>query len=196
MYPVREDILDLLDLPALKHPPVITHLRKSKRLATRPLALILLITPKRYRPAKQVARNISSPLSVRSSLYALRGIQIASPPVLSPFKFDPDFYQQGNILNGNIDAEMATYRVVNNRYIKAMRVTHERIIDNAKLNEYKPLEMPDPPRLIRTHLLNFTNIKDLASFFEMFMKDEDFDVIVANTNKYIEQYLIRYLKSN
>jgi hypothetical protein len=52
--------------------------------------------------------------------------------------------------------------------------------------QYEPLEMPDPPRLRCTYLPDFANIKDLTSFFEMFVKDKDFDVIVANTNKYIE----------
>ena len=184
IYLIYRDKFNLLVLLTLKHPLVITHLHKSKRLITRPLALILPITPKCYRPAKQVTCNISSPLSVRSFPYTLCGIKIAGLLVSSLFKFDPDFYQQGSILNGNIDAEMVTYKVANNRYIKAMRVAHERIIDSAKLDEYEPLEMLNPPRLIHTHLPDSANIKDLASFFEIFVKDKDFDIIVTNTNKY------------
>jgi hypothetical protein len=130
-----------------------------------PPAAFLPTTPKRRRPAKKAARNASSPALAISSPYALHGIQIASLAVSSPFKFDPDFYQQGNILNGNIDIDMATYGATNNRHMKAMRVAHKRIIDSAKLDEYKPLEMPDPPRPIRTHLPDFANIKDLASFY-------------------------------
>jgi hypothetical protein len=193
MYPVREDTPDSPALPALEHPPVITHLRRSKRFATGPPpAAFLPTTPKRRRPAKKAARNASSPAPAMSSPYALRGIQIAGPAVSSPFKFDPDFYQQGSILNDNIDVDMATYGAANNRHMKAMRAAHERIIDSAKLDEYEPLEMPDPPRLMRTHLPDFANIKDPASFFEIFVKDEDFDMIVANTNKYAKQYLVRH----
>ncbi len=87
-------------------------------------------------------------------------------------------------MNSNIDVDIATYRAINNRYIKAMRVAHEYIINSIKLDEYKLLEIPNPPYLIRTYLLDFANIKDPASFFEIFVKDKDFDIIIANINKY------------
>lgn len=87
---------------------------------------------------------------------------------------------------------MATYRAANNRHIKAMRAAYKRIINSAKLDEYELLEMPDPPRLMRTYLPDFANIKDPASFFKILVKDKDFDMIVANTNKYAKQYLVRY----
>jgi hypothetical protein len=193
MHPVRDDTRDLPTLPAQGHPLVITHLRRSKRVASGPPpATILPITPKRRRPAKKAVRNASSPAPAMSSPYALCGIQIAGPAVLSPFKFDPDFYQQGSILNGNIDVDKATCGAANNRHMKAMRGAHEHIIESAKLDEYKPLEMPNPPRLLRTYLPDSANIKDPASFFEIFVKDEDFDMIMANTNKYAEQYSVRY----
>jgi hypothetical protein len=42
--------------------------------------------------------------------------------------------------------------------------------------------MPDPPCLIRTYLLETVNIKDPRSFFDLFLKNEDFDIITANIN--------------
>jgi hypothetical protein len=190
MHPVREDTPDL---PAQGHPPVITHLCRSKRLINGPPpAPILPVTPKCYRSMKEATRNILSPPLVRSSPYTLYSIQIYSPLVLSLYKFDNNFYQQGNILNGNIDVDFATYSSANNRYIKALRVSYQCIIDSAKLDEYKPLKMSNPPRPICTHLPDSADIKDPGSFFDIFVNDNDFEEIVTNTNKYTEQYSVRY----
>jgi hypothetical protein len=53
--------------------------------------------------------------------------------------------------------------------------------------------MPEPLRLIRAYLLNSYIVKDLASFFKMFLYNKDFDLIITNINKYIIEYLILYL---
>ena len=52
--------------------------------------------------------------------------------------------------------------------------------------------MPDPPRLLRSVLPDSANINDLGTFFDMFMKIEDLELIVANINKYTEAYTGRY----
>jgi len=67
-----------------------------------------------------------------------------------------------------------------------MRRAHERIINSAKLDKYKPLEIPDPPRLIRTYLPDSANVKDPGSFFNIFLKDDDFNEIIININRYTE----------
>ena len=77
-----------------------------------------------------------------------------------------------------------------------MRETHERIINSVKLDEYEPLDMPDPSCPMRSHLPDSAKVEDPGSFFDMFLKDEDFDMITANTNKYAEQYLTRYPKAS
>ena len=77
-----------------------------------------------------------------------------------------------------------------------MRETHERIINSAKLNEYEPLDMPDPPRPMRSHLPDSAKVEDPRSFFDMFLKDKDFNIITTNTNKYTEQYSTRYPKAS
>jgi hypothetical protein len=87
-------------------------------------------------------------------------------------------------LNGNINAAIATYKAANNYYMKAMRAAHECIINSAKLDEYKPLEMPNPPRLIRTYLPDSTDINNLRSFLDIFLKNDDFNEITVNINTY------------
>jgi hypothetical protein len=131
-----------------------------------------------------------------SSPYCLRSIQISGPPVSSPYKFDEEFYQQGSILNGNIDVDDATYGAANNRHKKHLREAHESIINSAKLEDFEPLSMPDPPRPLRAILPDYTDVKDPGTFFDMFVKFEDFELIVANTNKYTEEYASRYQVSN
>lgn len=89
-------------------------------------------------------------------------------------------------MNSNIDIDNTSYGSVNNRYKKHMCEAHERIINSAKLDEYEQLDMPNPPRLIRTHLPDSANINNPRSFFDLFVKGDDFDDIVMNTNKYTE----------
>jgi hypothetical protein len=62
------------------------------------------------------------------------------------------------------------------------------IIKSVKLKDFKPLEMLNLPRLLCSILLDFTNINDLGTFFNIFMKIEDLKLIITNINKYIEAY--------
>ena len=52
--------------------------------------------------------------------------------------------------------------------------------------------MQEPLRLIRAYLPDSCVVKDPASFFKVFLRDEDFDLIVTNTNKYTVEYLTLY----
>jgi len=56
--------------------------------------------------------------------------------------------------------------------------------------------MLEPPRLIRAYLPDSCIIKDLASFFKVFLRDKDFNLIVTNTNKYTIKYLTLYPKNS
>ena len=56
--------------------------------------------------------------------------------------------------------------------------------------------MLEPLRLIRADWPDLCVIKDLASFFKVFLRDEDFNLIVTNTNKYAIEYLTLYPKNS
>jgi Transposase IS4 len=199
IHPVRDDSPDLpSNRPNLveDHPPVISRLRPRKR----PNPPTLPSTPKRRKPTKRArqGRNDSSPNLAPSSPYRLLNAQFIPGFSLvesSPYRFDEEFYHQGSILNGDIDIDAATYGAVNNRHKKHLCSAHERIIDSAKLEEFSPINMPNPPRPMRSHLSNSADVKDPASFFDMFLKDDDFDMIAMNTNKYAESYAGRYQKA-
>ena len=54
-----------------------------------------------------------------------------------------------------------------------MRKIHEEVIDSAEIDgTFKPLEMPDPARPIRTLLPKDCDIRDPISFFELFFREE------------------------
>jgi hypothetical protein len=99
-------------------------------------------------------------------------------------------------LNGNINVKDVTYNAVNNRHKKHLRDVHESIINSTKLEDFEPLNIPDPPRPLRPILPDSANINDLGSFFDMFVKIEDLELIMRNTNKYAEAYASRYQISN
>ena len=61
------------------------------------------------------------------------------------------------------------------------------------LVDFTPIKMPDLLRLVRAYLLDSYNIDNLASFFELFLRDEDFELIITNTNKYTLEYPTHYL---
>ena len=84
------------------------------------------------------------------------------------------------------------YSAVNNWYKKHLHSAHERIIKSAKLEDFLPIDMPNPPCLLCSHLPDSADIKDPIIFFEIFLKDDDFEMIVMNTNKYAESYAGRY----
>ena len=51
-------------------------------------------------------------------------------------------------------------------------------------------------RLIRAHLPDSCIVKDPASFFEVFLREEDYNLLATNTNKYAKQYLTLYPKNS
>jgi hypothetical protein len=65
---------------------------------------------------------------------------------------------------------------------------HKLIINSAKLKDFKPLSMPNPAYPLYAILPNYTNIKDLRIFFNIFIKIKDFKLIIANINKYAKGY--------
>jgi hypothetical protein len=44
--------------------------------------------------------------------------------------------------------------------------------------------MSNPPRLIRARLSNSCDIKNPATFFEMFIRNKQFDILTRYTNAY------------
>jgi hypothetical protein len=76
--------------------------------------------------------------------------------------------------------------------MKRLREAHEKIINSAILEAFRPIKLLDLPRLIRAYLPDSCIVKDPISFFEMFLRDEDYDLIITNINKYIIEYLTLY----
>ncbi|PMD15241.1 hypothetical protein NA56DRAFT_354308 [Hyaloscypha hepaticicola] len=97
---------------------------------------------------------------------------------------DDDFYNNGQILNGGISPETATYGTANNAHKKHMQISHRQIMDSAKLAPFEPLEMPDPPRLMTTNLPEDCEIDNPISFFEIFFNEGIYELLAKNTNKY------------
>jgi hypothetical protein len=116
---------------------------------------------------------------------------------LLPYIFDEEFYTNNpSILNTIINANIANYRAAHNYYIKRLCEAYKKIIDSAILEAFRLIKLLDLPRLIRAYLLDSCVVKDLASFFEMFLRNEDYNFIITNTNKYIIEYLTLYLKNS
>jgi hypothetical protein len=183
-------------LPPYKgHPLVLSRLRPRKRkltspsppisspLVSSPLATLIRRTqPKRARHR----RNSSSPPPALASLYY---ITVES----SPYIFDEEFYTNNpSILNTAIDADITNYRAIYNHYIKRLREAHKKIIDSTILEAFRPIKLPDLPRLIRAYLPDSCIVKDPISFFEIFLRNEDYNLIITNTNKYTIEYLTLY----
>jgi hypothetical protein len=99
-------------------------------------------------------------------------------------------------LNTAIDADITNYRAAHNHYIKRLRKAYKKIIDSAILEAFRPIKLLDLPRLIRAYLPDSCVVKDPVSFFEMFLRDEDYDLIITNTNKYTIEYLTLYPKNS
>jgi len=64
------------------------------------------------------------------------------------------------------------------------------------LKEFTLLDTLDLARLLRSYLLDSYKVDNLVSFFDFFIRDKDFDLIIANINKYIRVYKTRYLKAS
>jgi hypothetical protein len=54
------------------------------------------------------------------------------------------------------------------------------------------IEMLDLARLMRVMLLEDYDIRDLISFLNIFLGDEQYELLALNTNKYIVAYLEVY----
>jgi len=133
---------------------------------------------------------LSSPLLALASLYYIA-------VKLSLYIFDKEFYTNNlSILNTIINANITNYRAIYNHYIKRLREAYKKIIDSAILEAFRLIKLLDFLRLIRAYLLNSCVIKDLASFFEMFLRDKDYNLIITNTNKYAIKYLTLYFRNS
>jgi hypothetical protein len=116
---------------------------------------------------------------------------------LSPYIFDEEFYTNNpSILNTAIDTDITNYRAVYNYYIKRLREAYKKIIDSAILEAFRPIKLLDLLRPMRAYLLDSCIVKDPISFFEMFLRDEDYDLIITNTNKYAIEYPTLYPRNN
>jgi len=181
-----------LELPPQS--PVNSRLRPRKR---KPIITAPPATPiRRARPSKRVRkrRNSSSPPALSSPYRLIPPIDEGA--ISSPYQFDHDFYHERSILNGNVDSEAATYGAANNRHKKHLREAHEKIIDSAVLEQFTPLDMPDPPRPLRAFLPDSAKVNNPGSFFDLFLKDDDFEMIATNTNKYAEAYPMLYPRNS
>jgi hypothetical protein len=144
------------------HLLVVSRLRPRKRASTP-----TLVTPTRGLAKRtRHRRNSSSPLPAWSSPY--RNLTESSPYI-----FDKGFYNNCEILNGDLTPSGATYGAANNRHEKHLHKAHKTIINRAILDDdFKPLPMPDPARLMRAHLPDSCTIDDPTTFFELFLGNE------------------------
>ena len=86
-----------------------------------------LVTPTRIRPLKRARQQLRN----RSPTLAREPEPYYNLMPLSPYIFDADFYNNRDILNGNITPGGATYGAVNNRHAKYIRKIYEEVIDSA-----------------------------------------------------------------
>ena len=77
-----------------------------------------------------------------------------------------------------------------------MRKAYKDIINSIKLDPFKPLDILDLLCLMRSYLLKSCQVDNLVSYFDYFIREKEFKLIVMNINKYIKAYLILYLKVN
>jgi hypothetical protein len=60
-------------------------------------------------------------------------------------------------------------------------------MSNNQINtDFEAMDMPNPPCLIRARLSDSCDIKNPATFFEMFIGDEQFDMLICYTNAYAQ----------
>ena len=163
-FPVPDDTIVVEDYPL-----VISRLRSKKRKAVTPPPPA---TTRRRGRQRNRRRNSSSPLPM-SSLYRIRTPvpgHLEAHFVSSPYAYDHEFYDNGPFGNKGLDEKAVTYRAAHNRHKKHMRKAHEDIINSAKLKPFRPLSMPDPPRLIRSYLLPSCQVDNPASYFAYFIR--------------------------
>jgi hypothetical protein len=108
----------------------------------------------------------------------------------SPYVFDHNFYNNDQIINSDISFKDTVFNTQTNRQVKHLHQAHESIIGSSQLNnEFKPIDMPNPPRPLRARLANNCDIKCPKTFFKMFIRDEQFELLAQNTNTYTKYQL-------
>jgi hypothetical protein len=96
-----------------------------------------------------------------------------NPTASSLYVFDYDFYNNEDIMNGDVSFEDAVFGCQTNRQRKHLYQAHESIISNNQIDtDFEAMDMPNPPRLMRARLSDSCDIKEPATFFEMFMGNE------------------------
>jgi hypothetical protein len=177
---------------AAPHEPIVTH-RRSQRIQARnakktPFAPS---TPKHHKICRDInvnrrSRRPSSPPLPQSSPY--RGVFESSPYI-----FDDNFYNNGQINNGCISPDTATYGAADNRHKKHLRTAHETIINHAQLDDgWEPLDMPNPPRPLVRLLPISADVNNPFSFFSIFFGDAQFELLAGRTNKYAKHWLLTH----
>ena len=108
---------------------------------------------------------------------------------LSLYVFDDLFYNNSNILNRDITPGGVTYGTANNRHVKHIRKVHEEVINSTKIDStFKPLKILDPARPLRTLLPKDCKIRNLTSFVKLVFREEQYELLTRNTNKYAAAY--------
>lgn len=108
---------------------------------------------------------------------------IGSVPQSSPYQFDEDFYH-GRFENSGMSPSIATYGAANNRHAKRMRIEHKRIINSAEIIQFAPLFKANPPRAFISLLPDSCRLDNLSSFFELFFREEEYELLAQHTNRY------------
>jgi hypothetical protein len=111
--------------------------------------------------------------------------------------FNEDFYNNSEILNRGLTLGGATYGTANNRHKKYLQDAYKNIINSVVLNnDFEPHLILDPALPIETYLPNLCVIDDPTTFFQLFLGNKQYDLIVRNTNKYTKAYLILYPRNS
>jgi hypothetical protein len=118
-----------------------------------------------------------------------------NPTALSPYVFNHDFYNNKDIINGDVSFKDTVFGCQTNRQAKHLHQAYESIISNNQINtSLEAIDMPNPPRLIRARLSDSCNINKPATFFEMFIGDKQFDILTRYTNAYAQYQLANFLE--
>ena len=174
------------------HDAVLTHLRprhggRVVRLQSTPIPLA---------PPGPSTPQSTTILERRLERQALLNAQITpkarrmpspyrNPTASSPYVFDHDFYNNEDIMNGDVSFEDAVFGCQTNRQAKHLHQAHESIMSNNQIDtSFEAMDMPNPPRPMRARLSDSCDINKPATFFKMFIGDEQFDMLARYTNAY------------
>jgi hypothetical protein len=113
-----------------------------------------------------------------------------NPITSSPYVFNHDFYNNEEIINGDISFEDAVFGCQTNRQAKHLYKAHESIMENNLINtDFEAMDMPNPPRPMRVRLSDDCDIKKPETFFAMFIGDDQFNMLARHTNAYAQSQL-------